>query len=123
MPFLRCRITRPETSLRLDSRPPPRVALAAAAAALATAATLAAPAAAQPFANAKTARSGYTSATIAPRGACERLGAFKTDELVEITARAVAAAAGAGPLPRERHASPEIAFEVNLPARGTAAST
>jgi hypothetical protein len=87
-------------------------------ASLAAAATLSAPAGAQPFANAKTARSGYTSAAIAPRGTCEALTGFKADELVGITTRAVAAD---GATPEHCRVSgtlaPEVAFEVNLPVR------
>jgi feruloyl esterase len=94
---------------------PPRAAVAASLGALAAA--LAGPALAQPFANAQTARSGYTSATVAPRGACERLAQWKTDGLVEIAARSVAAD-GATPAHCRVSGvlSPEIAFEVSLPA-------
>lgn len=85
--------------------------------AMTAAAALAGPAGAQPFANAAAARSGYRNAAIPPRGACERLQNFKTDELVQIEAHAIAAA---GEMPAHCHVSgtlaPEIAFEVNLPA-------
>jgi feruloyl esterase len=75
------------------------------------------PAAAQPFAEASTAGSGYTRATIAPKGACEGLSSFKTDELVKISARTVPAQSGAPAHCRVSGVlSPEIAFEVNLPS-------
>jgi feruloyl esterase len=81
------------------------------------AAALAPVAQAQPFANGKTARSAYTSATIGPRGACEHLAEFKANELVRIAARAVPAE-GAAPAHCRVNGtlSPEIEFEVNLPA-------
>ena len=87
------------------------------------AATLSAPAGAQPFANAKSSRSGYTSAAFAPRGTCEALAGFRANELVVdervgVAARAIAAD---GATPEHCRVSgtlsPEIAFEVNLPAR------
>jgi hypothetical protein len=76
------------------------------------------PAAAQPFANAKASRAGYTSAGIAPRGACEALAGFKAEDLAQISARSVAAEGAAPPHCRVSGTlSPEIAFEVNLPAQ------
>jgi len=92
-------------------------ALTTTTAAIFVAVMIGAPAGAQPFANAKTARSSYTSATVAPRGACERLGGFKTPELVQISAQAFAAAGTTPAYCRVSGTlSPEIAFEVNLPA-------
>jgi hypothetical protein len=82
------------------------------------AATIAVPAHAQPFANANSARSGYTTSENESRIACGDLGAFKTDELVQIAARTVAAE---GSTPAHCRVSgtlaPEVAFEVNLPER------
>jgi hypothetical protein len=94
----------------------PRARPAAAATLLAVTAALAAPASAQPFANAKNASSNYTNASLAPRGACEQLASFKTDELVSIAARPIAAE-GASPAHCRVSGTlaPEIAFEVNLP--------
>ena len=72
---------------------------------------------AQPFAEAKTSRSGYSGGAIAPKSACDALATAKLDELVEIKATAVAAA---GDVPAYCRVSgvlqPEVAFEVNLPA-------
>ncbi len=108
----------PETSRVLGRAAARRHPMALeAAAALVMAATLATPLAAQPFANAKSAASSYTTASLAPRGACERLADFKTPELGAITARAVAADGAAPAHCRVSGTlSPEIAFEVNLPA-------
>jgi feruloyl esterase len=73
-------------------------------------------ASAQPFAEAATAASGYTEASIAPKGACERLADFEADEIVKITARSVAAEGDAPAHCRISGVlSPEVAFEVNLP--------
>ncbi|HVY64291.1 MAG TPA: tannase/feruloyl esterase family alpha/beta hydrolase [Gammaproteobacteria bacterium] len=72
---------------------------------------------AQPFAEARTSRSGYSGGTLAPKGACDSLGQLKLDELVEIKATSMPAA---GEVPAYCHVTgtlaPEIAFEVNLPA-------
>ena len=50
---------------------------------------IAAPAAAQPFANAKTSVAGYTSADTAPQKACDSLATFKGEGIVSIQARVV----------------------------------
>jgi len=85
--------------------------------ALATAA-LAAPAHGQAFADLKSALVDYSKSEQEPRKACEALGQFKSKEIAQITAMSVAASAAApahckvsGTL------SPEIAFEVSLPAK------
>jgi feruloyl esterase len=100
-------------SFRAFRRPLARATLA-----VISAAVLASAAQAQPFANGKSARSGYTHADIGPRGACERLAEFKTSDLVQIAARSIAAE-GATPAHCRVNGtlSPEIEFEVNLPAR------
>jgi feruloyl esterase len=78
---------------------------------------LASAAQAQPFASGKTARSGYARADIGPRAACERLGEFKAKDLVQIAARSIAAEGGMPAHCRVNGTiSPEIEFEVNLPA-------
>jgi feruloyl esterase len=93
-------------------RGPLAYAVLAAVAAVAVAPT----AQAQPFANGKGSRSGYTRAEISPRNACETLADFKTADLVQIGARSIAAD-GATPAHCRVSGtlSPEIAFEVNLP--------
>ena len=71
----------------------------------------------QPFAVAKTSRSGYSGGQTAPKGSCEALASTKLDELVEIKVIAIAAD---GNVPAHCRVSgtlePEVAFEVNLPA-------
>ena len=73
---------------------------------------------AQAFANVKNAAVDYSKADVEPRMACESLAAFKTEELVQLTARAVPAAESApGHCRVSGVLAPEIGFEVNLPAR------
>ena len=76
------------------------------------------PAAAQPFANAKSSLAGYTVAETSPQKACDSLGAFKGDGITAIQALVVPATTDA---PQHCRVSgviaPEIAFEVNLPDR------
>ena len=74
---------------------------------------------AQAFANLKGALVDYSQADVEPRTACESLAAtFKAKDLVRIDAVTMAAA---GDVPAHCRVSgvlaPEIAFEVNLPAR------
>ena len=73
---------------------------------------------AQAFANAKSALVDYSRAESEPRMTCASLASFKDKEVVEVRARVVPAAADA---PEHCRVSgvlaPEIAFEVNLPAR------
>jgi hypothetical protein len=72
---------------------------------------------AQPFAEAKSSRAGYSGGQIAPRSACDALASLRLDELVGIAARTIPAA---GDVPAHCRVdgtlAPEIAFEVNLPA-------
>ena len=75
------------------------------------------PARAQAFANAKSSLASYTKSDIAPRASCESLATFKADGLTQVAARTVAGADGAPAHCRVNGTiSPEIAFEVNLPA-------
>ena len=79
-------------------------------------AVMAAPASAQPFANAKTSLAGYTVTDTVPQKACDSLSAFKADGIVTIQARLVAATADTPPHCRVTGViTPEVAFEVNLP--------
>src|SRR5688572_3600643 len=78
----------------------------------------AAPAAAQPFINAKSSLSNYTVAATAPQRTCDSLSAFKSDGVTTIQARVVAATADTPQHCRVVGViAPEIAFEVNLPDR------
>ncbi len=82
-------------------------------------AVLAAPAVVhgQAFADAKRALVDYTKADIAPRNSCESLKSFKSDALVQVDTRLVAATADAPAHCRVSGViAPEVAFEVNLPA-------
>jgi hypothetical protein len=73
---------------------------------------------AQAFADLKNALVDYSKADLEPRKACETLGKFKSAEIAQITAASVPAA---GMTPAHCRVtgllSPEIAFEVSLPAR------
>src|SRR4051794_33495046 len=90
------------------------------AAAAASAAMLFAPAAAraQALADAASSLSNDSKSDFAPRLACAGLSAFRDKDLVHIEARVMP---GADDLPEHCRVSgtlsPEIAFEVNLPAR------
>src|SRR5690606_8148693 len=81
-------------------------------------ATAAAPASAQPFADAARSAAEYSGGDIAPNAACESLAGLELPELVEIAARAVPAE---GTVPAHCRVNgviaPEVAFEVNLPAQ------
>jgi len=74
-------------------------------------------AAAQPFANAGSSQAQYASGSLRPAARCEQLDVRGIADVVEITARSVAAE---GDTPQHCRVagllSPEIAFEVNLPA-------
>jgi hypothetical protein len=79
---------------------------------------IAAPAAAQPFANAKTSAAGYTSADTAPQKMCESLATFKGEGIVTIQARVVPATPDTPQHCRVTGViTPEVAFEVSLPDR------
>ncbi|HLG56256.1 MAG TPA: tannase/feruloyl esterase family alpha/beta hydrolase [Vicinamibacterales bacterium] len=76
------------------------------------------PAFAQPFTNAKSSLANYSVADASPRKACESLSAFKSEGIVSISARVVAATADT---PQHCRVvgmiAPEVAFEINLPDR------
>ena len=73
---------------------------------------------AQAFADQKTALVDYSKADIEPRKACEMLSTFQSKEIAQISAAVVPAAATAQAYCRVNGLlSPEIAFEVSLPAR------
>jgi feruloyl esterase len=75
-------------------------------------------ASAQPFANAKASLAGYTAADTTPQKMCDSLASFKSDGLVTIQARGVAATADTPQHCRVTGViTPEVAFEVNLPDR------
>jgi feruloyl esterase len=79
---------------------------------------IAVPAAAQPFANAKTSAAGYTSADTAPQKTCESLATFKGEGIATIQARVVPATPDTPQHCRVTGViTPEVAFEVNLPDR------
>jgi hypothetical protein len=79
---------------------------------------VAVPAAAQPFANAKSSMANYTVAETAPRKACDALSTFTGTDIVSINARVVAATPDTPQHCRVTGIiSPEVAFEVNLPDR------
>src|SRR4051812_50184560 len=92
----------------------------AVAAAAVSAGMLFAPAAAraQALADAASSLSNYSKSEFAPRLACAGLAAFRDKDLVQIEARVMPAAAD---VPEHCRVSgmlaPEVAFEVNLPAR------
>jgi len=84
---------------------------------LATAVT-AIPAHAQAFADLKSALVDYSQADLSPRTACEALGKFKAKEIAQIAAASVEATAASPAHCRVTGLlSPEIAFEVSLPAK------
>jgi hypothetical protein len=79
---------------------------------------IAAPAAAQPFADAKSSLANYTVADASPSKACESLSSFKGQDIVSLQARVVVATADTPQHCRVTGLiSPEVAFEVNLPDR------
>jgi hypothetical protein len=77
----------------------------------------AAPAHAQDFADLKSALVDYSQADIAPRQTCEALSKFKSKEIVRISAVMATPAAGPAFCRVTGTLSPEIAFEVGLPAK------
>src|SRR5581483_11015218 len=73
---------------------------------------------AQAFADLKTALVDYSKADTGPRETCEALGGFKSKEIAQINATAMPASAAAPAHCRVSGLlSPEIAFEVSLPAK------
>ncbi len=78
----------------------------------------AAPGRAQAFADLKSALVDYSQADLSPRTACEALGKFKTKEIAQIAAAAIPATSASPAHCRVTGLlSPEIAFEVSLPAK------
>jgi hypothetical protein len=78
----------------------------------------AAPASAQAFADVKTALVDYSNADFAPHKTCEAMGKFKSKQIAMIAAMTIPAASGApGHCRVTGLLSPEIAFEVSLPAK------
>ena len=76
------------------------------------------PARSQAFADLKSALVDYSKADLAPRKTCEALAKFKSKDIAEIHATEIPAAAGAPAHCRVTGLlSPEIAFEVSLPAK------
>ncbi len=76
------------------------------------------PSLAQAFADQKTALVDYSKADLEPRKACEALGEFKSKEIAQITAAMIPASSAAPAHCRVTGLlSPEIAFEVSLPAK------
>ncbi|MBN1569738.1 MAG: tannase/feruloyl esterase family alpha/beta hydrolase [Acidobacteria bacterium] len=75
-----------------------------------------APVYAQTFADLKSALVDYSKADIEPAKTCEAIGQFKSKEIVQITATAIAATAGTPAYCKVTGMlDPEIAFEVSLP--------
>ena len=82
------------------------------------AALAAAPAHGQAFADLKSALVDYSKSDLEPKKACDTLGQFKSKEIAQITATSVAASATAPAHCKVAGLlSPEIAFEVSLPAK------
>ena len=78
----------------------------------------AAPAFAQPFANAKSSLAGYTVADTVPQKPCDSMASFTGEGIVSIQSRMVAATADTPQHCRVTGViAPEVAFEVNLPDR------
>ena len=76
------------------------------------------PARGQAFADLKNALIDYSKADLEPKKACEALGQFKSKEIAQIAATLVPAGAAAPAHCRVTGTlSPEIAFEVSLPAK------
>jgi feruloyl esterase len=76
------------------------------------------PAAAQPFANAKTSLAGYTVANAMPSKTCESLSSFKGEGIIAIQSRVVPATANTPQHCRVTGViTPEVAFEISLPDR------
>jgi len=78
----------------------------------------AAPARAQAFADLKNSLVDYSRADYSPRKSCDAIAAFKSKEIVRISAATIMAAAATPVYCRVTGMlSPEIAFEVSLPAK------
>jgi feruloyl esterase len=76
------------------------------------------PASAQAFADLKIALVNYSQSDLEPHKACDAMGKFKSKDIAQINAMMIPAAA---PVPAHCRVtgllSPEIAFEVSLPAK------
>jgi hypothetical protein len=73
---------------------------------------------AQTFADLKTGLVDYSKSDLSPIKSCEAIGLFKSKDIAEIHASAVSAGAGVSEFCRvSGFLSPEIAFEVSLPAK------
>jgi len=108
-------MTRTQTRWNSTTRPVLATAIAAVSAAFAMAP---APANAQAFAEVKTALVDYSKADLEPGKPCEAMSTFKSKEIVQISAVAQPASAGAPAHCRVTGVlAPEIAFEVSLPAK------
>lgn len=75
------------------------------------------PGAAQPFSERASALVDYTETSLAPRKTCETLGKFKAKDLARIAAAVMPAGAAPEHCRVTGVLSPEIAFEVSLPAK------
>ena len=107
------------TQIRQNQFCPASVAMLSAALTVAVLLTLAAlPGRAQDFSAVKTALVDYSKAEMEPRKSCQALADFKTTDLVQITPAAIPASDAAPAYCRVTGLlSPEIAFEVSLPAK------
>src|SRR5579884_1021741 len=86
--------------------------------ALATAAALlTAPVRAQDFADLKSALVDYSQADFIPRKTCEAMAKFKTKEIAQISAASIETSDAPAHCRVTGMLSPEIAFEVSLPAK------
>ena len=95
-----------------------RIHITFALAVTAAAATVAAPAHGQAFADLKSALVDYSKSDLEPRKACDALGQFKSKAIAQIAAVSVPASATAPAHCKVSGLlSPEIAFEVSLPAK------
>ena len=85
--------------------------------AFAAAALLTAPVRAQDFADLKSALVDYSQADLVPRKTCEAMAKFKTKEVVQISATPMETGDAPAHCRVTGVLSPEIAFEVSLPAK------
>src|ERR1039458_5368336 len=108
-----------QKQVRQNQLSPASVATLSAALSVAVLLTLAAiPGRAQDFSEVMTALVDYSKAEMEPRKSCQALGNFKTTDLVQIMAAAIPASDAAPTYCRVTGLlSPEIAFEVSLPAQ------
>src|SRR5688572_11045188 len=113
-----CRSGRPPTWSFASPRRSTKGVIVRVLALFVAACAIAAPAIAQPFANAKTSLANYTAVDTSPQKACDSLASFKGDGIVSVQARVVVATADTPQHCRVTGViTPEVAFEVNLPDR------